>query len=276
MPRKAGAQPNQSLMDGIATLQALAVSSEPVGCRELARRLGLETTRVNRLLKTLTYLGLAHQTTNKKYTTGSGMNVLAAQSLSASRLLRNAIGPLEQLQRFGRVVALGVLWRDSISFLYHAQPGMSPGEAIGRIGLYPATLSGVGMILLAQLHEEEITELYDNSDIPGFPDGVKSLIDRLGQIREQGYSRVEITPTTPLYPGEPHHTIAVPIGEPVSSALGISGWMPDSAVPDVVEALQKAKHDIETAEVSGEAPQLDIAALTERFKEHARPPATPS
>ena len=32
-----GAQPNQSLIDGMATLQALATSAEPIGCRELAR-----------------------------------------------------------------------------------------------------------------------------------------------------------------------------------------------------------------------------------------------
>ncbi|PZU27671.1 MAG: transcriptional regulator, partial [Stenotrophomonas sp.] len=39
MRTKPNAQPNQSLIDGIATLQALASSPEPVGCRELARQL---------------------------------------------------------------------------------------------------------------------------------------------------------------------------------------------------------------------------------------------
>jgi DNA-binding IclR family transcriptional regulator len=272
MPPKAGAQPNQSLIDGIVTLQALAISDEPIGCRELARRLGMETTRVNRLLKTLNFLGLAHQTANRKYTAGPGMHVLAAQSLYASGLLRNAIGPMEKLQRFGRVVALGVLWRDSVSFLYHAQTGMSSGEAIGRIGLFPATKSGVGMALLADASEEHVRQMYEDQVIPGFPRGIESLLTSLKQIKKIGYARIEVAPAEPLYPGEPHHTIAVPVGSPVTSALGMSGWIPESAIPDVVEALFAAKHDIETAEVNSEAPQLNIAELSERFNLHTVPP----
>ena len=84
------AQPNQSLIDGIATLQALAMSPEPIGSRELARQLGIDSTKVNRLLKTLAYLGIARQTANRKYTAGPGMHVLAAQSLFASGLIRRA------------------------------------------------------------------------------------------------------------------------------------------------------------------------------------------
>ena len=84
-----GAQPNQSLIDGIAVLQALAVSPDPVGGRELARRLGFEPTRVNRLLKTLAYLNIARQTADRRYAPGPGMTVLAAQSLFASQFIQN-------------------------------------------------------------------------------------------------------------------------------------------------------------------------------------------
>ena len=52
----------------------------------------------------------------------------------------------------------------------------------------------------------------------------------------------------------------------------MSGWIPESAIPDVVEALFAAKHDIETAEVNSEAPQLNIAELSERFNLHTVPP----
>src|SRR5687768_12021147 len=79
-----GSQANQSIIDGISVLQALATSEEPVGSRELARRLGLENTRVNRLLKTLAAIGMAEQNVVRKYSPGPGMHVLAAQSLYAS------------------------------------------------------------------------------------------------------------------------------------------------------------------------------------------------
>jgi len=53
------AQPNLSLINGLTCLQELIASPSLVGSRELARRLGLEPTRVNRLLGTLAQLGLA-------------------------------------------------------------------------------------------------------------------------------------------------------------------------------------------------------------------------
>src|SRR5258706_11898625 len=110
------AQPNQSLIDGLTVLQALAVSTEPVGGRALARELGLEATRVNRLLKTLAYLGMARQTPKRKYLPGPAMHVLSAQSLFGSGLIRRALPVLENLQQSGHVVALGVLWRGPVCY----------------------------------------------------------------------------------------------------------------------------------------------------------------
>ena len=124
MKPKLNAQPNKSLIDGITTLQALATSPDPVGSRELARRLDIDPVKVNRLLKTLAYLGIARQTADRKYTAGPGMHVLAAQSLFASGLIRHALPVLENLRRFGHTVALGVLWQDNVSYLFHAPPGI--------------------------------------------------------------------------------------------------------------------------------------------------------
>lgn len=266
----AGAQPNKSIIDGIATLQVLATSDEPIGCRELARRLGLNATRVNRLLKTLAYLGLAHQLANRKYTAGSGMHVLAAQSIYASGLLRSAIEPLEDLQRFNRVVAFGVLWRDSVTFLYHAQPRMGSAEAIGRIGLFPATQSGVGMALLAACSEEYVREIYHNREIPGYSRDLDALLNDLGIMRSQGYARVKVVPTETDYVGRPHHTIAVTIGNPATSAIAISGWIPDQGTVDVVEALQLTKKKIEAAMEGETHNSLDIPDLSDRFRQHIK------
>lgn len=136
-----GTQPNQSLIDGIATLQALATLPEPIGCRELGRQIGLDPTKVNRLLKTLTYLGIARQAGNRKYTAGPGMHVLTAQSLFASGPISHALPTLEQLRKHGHTVAFGVLWNNSVSYLYHAPPGLESSAASGRIGLLPASRS---------------------------------------------------------------------------------------------------------------------------------------
>lgn len=256
MPKKKSSQPNQSLIDGISALQALATSPEPIGSRELSRRLGFEPTRANRLLKTLAYLGIARQTANRKYTAGPGMHVLAAQSLFASGLVHNALPTLEELRRFNHVVALGVLWRDNVSYLYHAPPGVHSLEAIGRIGLYPATNGGIGLVLLADHSNDYIRELYADRDIPHFPSGIESLIEELEIIRNNGYARIEVKPD--------QHTIAICADEQAHTALGLSGWIPEESTKTIVTTLREAAGKIAASTES--ASDVESQVMTELTK----------
>ena len=239
-PSLPGAQPNQGLIDGIATLQALATAPEPVGCRELARRIGLDPTKVNRLLKTLTYLGIARQTANRKYTSGPGMHVLAAQSLFASGLMRRALPLLEGLRRFGHTVALGVLWNDSVSYLFHAPPGMEASRGLGRIGLLPATISGIGMVLLSEQSDERIAQIYADKEIPNFPAGLGALMDKIAEIRRLKYARVHVADD------RDHHVVAVSSGDPAHVGIALSGWIPEASTSELVEALRVAAAELES------------------------------
>ncbi len=238
MRTKPNAQPNQSLIDGITTLQALATSPEPVGCRELARRLGADPTKINRLLKTLAYLGIARQTANRKYTAGPGMHVLAAQSLFASGLIRRALPVLEGLRRFGHTVALGVLWGDSVSYLFHAPPGIEASRGLGRIGLLPATTSGIGIVLLSELDDEDVRELYQDREIPMFPEGIEQLLAKLAEVRRLGYARVHVADE------RDHHVVAVSTGDPAHAGIALSGWIPEAATEELVAALREAAPEI--------------------------------
>jgi DNA-binding IclR family transcriptional regulator len=238
MRPKLNAQPNRSLIDGITTLQALATSPEPVGCRELARRLGADPTKVNRLLKTLAYLGIARQTADRKYTAGPGMHVLAAQSLFASGLIRRALPVLEALRRFGHTVALGVLWEDSVSYLFHAPPGIEASRGLGRIGLLPATTSGIGVVLLSEFEDEEVRALYVGRDIPMFPDGIDQLLAKLAEVRRLGYARVHVADD------RDHHVVAVSTGDPAHAGVALSGWIPEAATAPLVAALREAAAEI--------------------------------
>lgn len=238
MRPKLNSQPNQSLIDGIATLQALATSSEPAGCRELARRLDIDPTKVNRLLKTLAYLGIARQTADRKYAPGPGMHVLAAQSLFASGLIRRALPVLEALRRFGHTVALGVLWERNVSYLFHAPPGVEASHGLGRIGLLPATTSGIGMVLLSEHEDQEVRELYAGAEIPQFPGGIEPLLAKLEEVRRLGYARVHVADA------RDHHVIAVSTGDPAHAGVAVSGWIPEAATPPIVEALQAAAAEI--------------------------------
>jgi DNA-binding IclR family transcriptional regulator len=238
MKPKLNAQPNKSLIDGITTLQALATSPDPVGCRELARRLDIDPIKVNRLLKTLAYLGIARQTADRKYTAGPGMHVLAAQSLFASGLIRRALPVLENLRRFGHTVALGVLWQDNVSYLFHAPPGIEASRGLGRIGLLPATTSGIGIVLLSEYEDDDVRELYTDRELPMFPEGIEQLLAKLAEVRQLGYARVHVADA------RDHHVVAVSTGDPAHAGVAMSGWIPEAATTELVAALRAAATEI--------------------------------
>jgi DNA-binding IclR family transcriptional regulator len=145
------AQPNLSLQCGIDCLLALASAEQPVGSREMARRLGEEHTRVNRLLGTLAHLGLAERTADRKYTPGPGVHLLAAMSLRGSKLLKTALPHIRDLmERTRERIALGVLWRDHVCYLFHGGPDEPMEAAIAPETLCPATQSSIGMVLLGK------------------------------------------------------------------------------------------------------------------------------
>lgn len=219
------AQPNQSLIDGLACLQALAGGDGPVGSRELARQLGLEPTRVNRLLKTLAAVGLAQQDERRKYHPGPGIHVLAAQALHGSRLLRDALPALESLHPLGLGVAMGVLWRDRVAYLYHWSPGLTSAQSIGRSGLFPAVESGLGLALLAEVGIGEA-----RSRVGGAWSA--ALRDRLERARADGFA---CTPRALRH----DRTVAIALNHD-RAALGLAGRFPDRRIPGLVGALRAA------------------------------------
>lgn len=215
------AQPNQSLIDGLACLQALAAADQPVGVRELARQLNLETTRVSRLLGTLAHLGLAEKNANRKYRTGPGMHVLSAQSLRGSRLLQKAWPALRALRKEKLTVALGVLWQDQVCYLYHGRPDHAFEEGVFHFDLFPAHKSTIGQVLLAARPELASPE----------------LAPLLQEIREQGYAYLDR--------GQGERTVGVPVGHPAVAGLAFAGQFPASRIPRLVKLLQSTVKTIE-------------------------------
>lgn len=210
-------QPNQSLIDGLACLQALAAGRQVVGVRSLARELDLEPTRVHRLLKTLAHLGLAEQTDDGKYRPGPGVHVLAAQALLGSGLVHVAIPILDRVAvglPNSVIVAMGVLWRDHVCYLYHGTHDRTGAAALGHAVLYPATRSGLGLILLAHQSEGVIKNLYKDREIPGYS-SMAALNADLARARKSGFAD--------LLRAQNDRAIAVGIGEAPTAALTFAG-----------------------------------------------------
>lgn len=237
---KKNAQPNQSIIDGITCLQALVAESKPVAMSALAGRLGIERTRMNRILKTLAYLGLARQTANRKYTCGPGIHVLAAQSLFASGLLHRALPALNALRDQVRMgVAMGMLWQDKVSYLYHASLH-SAENPIARVGSFPATQSGIGMALLAEQSDESIAHTYASViPIPGPYKGLTDLLEKIRAIRTMGYAFILSGTIAPTY------TMAIPIGQPAFCAIGIADLRQSDDLDTCLNLLRTTARQIE-------------------------------
>jgi DNA-binding IclR family transcriptional regulator len=143
------AQPNRSLADGVALLGVLCSGNGSIGSRELARQMGWEATRANRLLGTLRDLGLAEQDADRRYRPGPGVHLLAAQCLHGSGLLAAAIPVIRELRQPDMGFALGVLWQGNVCYLLHAGAGKPIEEGMRKASLLPADASSIGMVLEA-------------------------------------------------------------------------------------------------------------------------------
>jgi len=227
-------QPNQSLIEGIRCLQGVVSSNVPMGASDVARSLDIELTKAHRLLRTLAHMGLLRQHSDRKYSAGPALPVLGAQSMRGSHLMEAALPALEKLRRDTEyIVALGVLWMRSVTFIYHARPRTPMENAFGSHEVTPATSSGLGMALLAQHSDEVITQLYANEPPP---DGIDQLLAEMRQIRRQEYAFITTSPTT--------RTLALVLKSHSDSAIGISGDISPEEVPTLLPLLQTTAHVI--------------------------------
>lgn len=153
-------QPNQSLIDGIRCLQYLVSSGRAIGCRELARLMGINTTRVNRLLMTMASIGLTMQDAQRRYLPGPGIHALAAQAIRGSALFSQALPLLERYAPKDIVVAMGVLWEDQVIYIYHSKPGSQVSHALAGFHMLPAWQSVIGMSLLAAESDDELQKRF--------------------------------------------------------------------------------------------------------------------
>ena len=222
------AQPNQSLIDGIEVLLAVARAPQPVGVRELGRELGMTPTRVQRFLGTLAHLGMTSRTDNRRYTVGPGIHSLSAISFSASGLAARAMTVLPALSDLDAVVALGVLWRGTVSYLYFSVPGIPSVKALGREEGYPARESSIGMLLLADKDADYLDRF--------FPEDRKRLGPQLKAVRANGFATVH-RPSSEI-------SIAVPVGAPAFAGLAISGMFDESDIPEIVGRLRQTAEDL--------------------------------
>ena len=230
---KAPAQPNRSIQDGLECLWQLVAEARPVGSREMARMLEMEPTRTNRMLGTLAAMGLAARTPERKYVPGPGIHVLAAMSLRGSHLLEAAMQPMQRLARHtGGRVALGVLWRRHVCYLFHGKPDEAPLAAVAGHNLYPAQRSSIGKVLLAARPRESIEDRFAEQELD-----LDALLRELEAVRRQGYAINRASDRA--------ESMAVSVGTPPVAGLAVMTEISARNEDDLATALRDAAHAIE-------------------------------
>jgi DNA-binding IclR family transcriptional regulator len=214
-------KPNQSVLRGVSVLAELGRAGHPVGSRELSRLLKEEHTRVVRLLSALLEAGMVDQDEKRRYHPGPGMHVLAAQCLRSSPLLQAALPVLRELHAAGHRVALGVLWRGAVSYLYHGSRDSDFASGLARLRSYTADRSSIG----------EVIEAFG-----GVPEPHVSP-ERRSEVLERGYSR--------LRAGTLRESLAVPVtvNGTVTAGLAMVGQQ-DIDLDTRVDTLTRAAAQI--------------------------------
>lgn len=226
---KLPSQPILGLIHGMEVLQLLAAQGVEISGVEISKTLGIEKTKVSRILKTLTYLGFAQATSGRKYVLGPAIHVLSAQLLHSSKLIKHSLKYLIQLTELNVVVAMGVLWRDKVAYTYHWVPGIMPADGLGRVDLFPATQSSIGLKLLSQKSDNEIEAIINFSKpIPGFR-SEKEFMITINNIRDQGFGYTIF---------KNHASLAINVGEPAKAAIALAHINESIPLEEYVTILQ--------------------------------------
>lgn len=229
-------QPILGLIDGMEVLQLLASEGRAMSGVEISKELNIEKTKVNRILKTLAFLGFTTASNNRKYALGSAIHVLSAQLLHGSGLVKNALKYLIELTELNVVVAMGVLWRDKVTYIYHWQPGYLPSEGLGSMDLFPATQSSIGMALLAEKTDEEIARIINlEKRIPG-QSSKEDFFSAIEFVRNEGYAKA-------LF--ENHQSIGIRLGNPGYAAIALAHIENKRPMHEYLKILQEKAAQIE-------------------------------
>ena len=161
---------------------------------EASERLGVARSTAHRLLQMLIYRDFARQDAARVYHAGPVLE-LAQHSRSQTALLRAAALPhaMRLVEMFGETVNLTVRVGASVRFIASVESQQALRVTSREGMVFPAHRTSGGLLLLADLSEAEVAEVYrpdagaDEEGVVDRPD-VETLGIELGRIRRQGFA----------------------------------------------------------------------------------------
>jgi DNA-binding IclR family transcriptional regulator len=184
----------QSLERGIAILSLLDATSEPLGIREIARRLGLSPPIVQRLANTLANEGLIEQVKEtRRYRLGFRAISLGNSLDRQDKLLATATAEMRVLANEHFLTSyLGVLRGTNVVYL-HAIQGRGP--VVVRVapgGRVQPHATAIGKALLAELPPAEVSAVVGRTPYPAVTSNSvttkSALAAELDRVRKRGFA----------------------------------------------------------------------------------------
>jgi len=249
---------NNTLVKGLAVLEALARSDRPLGVTELATRLELGKSNVHRLLQALTELGYAQ----RDEATSAYRATIRLWELGSAVLgnldLRDAAAPyMETLRERSReTVHLSILDGDEVVYV-HKLDSPEPVRAYSQIGgRAPAYCVATGKAMLAWQGDAFLESLAGRlrHHSPNTIVEPQAFLREMERVRRNGFA---------VNRGEWRESVcgvAAPVREPggrVIAAIGLSGpadRLRPSTFRPFAEQLVEAAHAIGEA-LAGASPQ---------------------
>ncbi|MEO3787989.1 IclR family transcriptional regulator [Actinocorallia sp. B10E7] len=212
---------------------------------EVAERLGVARSTAHRLLAMLVYRDFAVQDERRVYRAGPVLELAAHSPSAASRLRAVALPHLHRLVGvLDESVNLAVRTGDTVRFIASVECAQSLRVGSREGMVFPAHRTTAGLLLLAELSDEELEELYA-AERPGERPDPAGLRTELARLRRTGFA---------LNQGRSERgvvAIGVPVRGPDGAALaGLSVSMPSGRydrhrLPSLVDVLTRAAGALE-------------------------------
>ena len=251
MPRTAKAPSgSQSLERGLDVLEIVEGAASDIGVREIARRLELSPTIVQRMVSSLARRGYVEQNNeNSRYRLGYRALALGASTEQDSDYIVTARRELEKLAHEHRLNGfVSVLRGGRAVYLLAVQADGPVSIKVAPGSEMPLHSTSAGKVLLASLNDVEARKLLGGSKLaaitPHTITDSTALIGSLAKVRRQGYATVnEENIRSVLSVGAPIHDRTGRVVAALSVAFPKyldAGLTLQSATPLVVAAAQRA------------------------------------
>lgn len=185
----------QSLARGLAVIEVLAASEEPLTLAQVAQAADLNRAVARRVLLTLVEVGYVHAR-GREFSLRARVLELGQAYRESLRLPRLALPHMRELSRAtGQSCSLAVLDGAEVVYVQRVA-GSRIVDAVIHVGTrLPAHATAMGRVLLAALDEPHLEALLAGVDLPGLTPRTITDTERLraelAVVRADGYARVD-------------------------------------------------------------------------------------